>query len=582
MKTGASITLASGHSVLPPFSYPEPRGSKPVRLSATGPCARVPSQDPTKRTLGMDAKAPETHLVVQPSTSESSSLYRKHRPAAFSELAGQPAVVAGLSEAVKSDRVVHAYLFAGPRGTGKTSAARIFAKCLNCLRDGPRPDPCGECEACVAIANGTAFDVIEIDAASNRGINEIRELRERVKFAPAQFRTKVYIIDEVHMLTPEAFNALLKTLEEPPDHVVFILATTELHRVPATILSRCQRYEFRRLSPAVIAQQLKTVATREKIRIDEAAIERMAFLADGAMRDALVLLEQARGFSGDGAIDQAVLDRAFGESHRELIEAAADAVIAADPAAALAAVAKAVERGADPAWMTKELLRWFRLALLAQVSAEVLETEVPRDEAGRIGERAAKLPRTTVFRALRSFSDVGRFSTQPRIDLELALMRVIRPTDELDLKRLSERLAELEERLRDGTGATRTTTPGAPTPRKASSAGELTRTKLEAQWPLVLGDVKERSLTCYGWLAHAAIDEASDELVVLRLGKKFYADSLAEPTCMSVLRAAIERVSGKSPKVQFVVDPAASASLRAAPASDSGFALAESVLGDLM
>lgn len=531
--------------------------------------------------------------MVQPSTPESSSLYRKHRPAAFSELVGQPAVVEGLSEAVKSGRVVHAYLFAGPRGTGKTSAARIFAKCLNCRRGGPRPDPCGECEACVAIANGTAFDVIEIDAASNRGINEIRELRERVKFAPAQFRTKVYIIDEVHMLTPEAFNALLKTLEEPPDYVVFILATTELHRVPATILSRCQRYEFRRLTPAVIARQLATVAKREKIAIDEGAIERIAFLADGAMRDALVLLEQARGFSGEAKIDQDALDRAFGESHRELIEAAADAVIAGDPAAALEAVAKAVERGADPAWMTKELLRWFRLALLAQVSAEVLQTEVPRDDAARIAERAAQLPRATVFRALRSFSDVGRFSSQPRIDLELALMRVIKPADELDLKRLSERLGELEERLRDAAPTTRATAVSAagrpkstslePSSRKASPAGQLTRTKLEAQWPLILGEVKERSLTCYGWLAHAVIKDVAEGTIVLRLEKKFLADSLADPACVSVLRAAIEHVSGATPKLQFVVDPASPPGARASASAEAdGLALAKSVLGDLI
>ena len=315
------------------------------------------------------------------------TLYRRHRPMTFDQLVGQPAVVTGLQAAVKSSRVAHAYLFAGPRGTGKTSAARILAKCLNCQTNGPRPDPCGVCDACRSIANGTAFDVIEIDAASNRGIDDIRELRERVKFAPGQLRTKVYIVDEVHMLTAEAFNALLKTLEEPPDNVVFVLATTEPHKVPATILSRVQRYEFRRMQPADILERLKTVAQQEHITASQSALQRLAFLADGAMRDALVLLEQARGFAGTGSIDDTVLDEAFGAPVAEVVERAADAIAAADAHEVLAAVAEAVDRGTDPAWLAKELLRWFRLALLAQVSPDVLVTEVPPETATRISAK---------------------------------------------------------------------------------------------------------------------------------------------------------------------------------------------------
>jgi DNA polymerase-3 subunit gamma/tau len=377
------------------------------------------------------------------------TLYRKHRPMAFDELVGQPAVVTGLQAAVAGGRVAHAYLFAGPRGTGKTSAARILAKCLNCLQGGPRPDPCGACEACLAIAAGTAFDVVEIDAASNRGINEIRELRERVKYAPAQFRTKVYIVDEVHMLTTEAFNALLKTLEEPPDNVVFVLATTEPAKVPQTILSRCQRYEFHRLGPGDIERRLTEVARREGVTLTPGAAVRIAFLADGALRDALVLLEQARGFAGDGVIDEAVLDAAFGEPVADVVEKAAEAVAQGDARLVLEAVAAAVTRGADPAWMARELLRWFRLALIAQVSPELLQAEVAPETARRVEALAGRMPRTRILAVLRNLSEAiaQRYSAQPRIDLELALLRVVMPADELSLTALSDRLRAIEERL---------------------------------------------------------------------------------------------------------------------------------------
>ena len=541
------------------------------------------------------------------------TLYRKHRPAGFDELVGQPAVVQGLMAAVKSGRVSHAYLFAGPRGTGKTSAARILAKALNCQTDGPRPDPCGACEACRAIAAGTAFDVIEIDAASNRGINEIRELRERVQFAPSQFRKKVYIIDEVHMLTPEAFNALLKTLEEPPDYVVFVLATTELHRVPATILSRTQRYEFRRLSPAVIAQRLQDVAKRERIAIDDAAARRIAFLADGAMRDALVLLEQARGFAGGGAIDVGVLDAAFGASHRDLIDRLVDAIAASDAGAALQTVADATQQGVDPGWLAKELLRWFRLALIARASRAVLDLEVPADEAEAIVRRAQTLGRSKIMTALRVLSDcvAQRWSTQPRIDLELALARIIIPSDEMTLQGLSDRLRSLEERAggmpppaaaapaartkADGTvpvrrntqtQAARATAAGMlpavaaeddravadpPTVSLAPAAATLTPTKLSAMWHLVMNAVREKSHPIYGYLQHATVTDANDDTVSISVPKKHFLESLSEPTTSALIAAAIEQVSGVRPRLKFV--------LGNAPERASAFALAESVLG---
>lgn len=522
------------------------------------------------------------------------ALYRKHRPAGFDALVGQPAVVQGLQAAVKTGRVSHAYLFAGPRGTGKTSAARILAKCLDCLTNGPRPDPCGICEACVSITEGTAFDVVEIDAASNRGINEIRELRERVRFAPAQFRTKVYIVDEVHMLTSEAFNALLKTLEEPPEYVVFVLATTEAHRVPATILSRCQRYEFRRMTPADIGKRLTEVAAMEKIKISPEAVERLAYLADGALRDALVMLDQARGFAGGTRIDDAVLDEAFGASHRELVERIVDAIASSDAGEALRAVADATAVGADPAWLTKECLRWFRLALLSLAGRGLVEAEVGPEEAATIDERAAKVGRAKVLTALRYLSETAalRFSSQPRIDLELALARIILPSDDLSLRALSERLRLLEERAPNGSPPANAP-PASPAPESASgasgraakkdskraepAAASISAARLSGLWPMVLTAARGRSMQAYGHLQHAVVAEASDELVTIGVDDKYNRDRLADSAMSKLVAEAIAEASGAHPQVRFVLSPTPVASQAKAP---GGLALAADVLGD--
>lgn len=547
------------------------------------------------------------------------TLYRKYRPVGFDELVGQPSVVTGLQAAVKNSRVAHAYLFAGPRGTGKTSAARILAKCLNCLRGGPRPDPCGECEACVSIAAGTAFDVIEIDAASNRGINEIRELRERVKFAPSQFRTKVYIVDEVHMLTAEAFNALLKTLEEPPSDVVFILATTEPNKVPQTILSRCQRYEFRRVQPQDIERRLAKVAKEEGIAVGSGVLARLAFLADGALRDALVLLEQARGFAANGKLDEAVLDEAFGAPISDLVERAAQAVATADARAVLETIAAAIDRGTDPAWLAKELLRWFRLALLAQVSPHVLGAELPREAAERIVEQASGLPRARILAVLRNLSEAisQRYSAQPRIDLELALIRVVLPGDELSLQALSDRLRILEERTgpqggagsavapapqtqaskrtKKAAGSTASEAlagedtlrgvelapPASPLPATASPAGEpLTLPRLQALWPQVKSAVKDRSRPCYGHLEHAVLVDANPAVVRLGVPSRFNRDLLAEPAMAGVIAASIAEIWGAAPSIECIVVADAGGGSATTDRVEAGaFSLAESVLG---
>jgi len=506
------------------------------------------------------------------------SLYRKHRPATFDDLVGQPAVVEGLTAVLRTRRIAHAYLFSGPRGTGKTSVARILAKCLNCERGGPRPDPCGVCDSCVAISDGTSFDVVEIDGASNNSVDDVRELREKVNYAPATSRYKIYIIDEVHMLSPGAFNALLKTLEEPPEFAVFILATTEQHKVPATILSRCQRYDFRRMQPQTIAARLADVAKREGLKVGDQALQRLAFLADGALRDALVLLEQARGFADGATIDEAALDRAFGESHRDVIGRLTDATVRGDAAAALATVADAIGAGVDPVWLAKELLRRFRLVMLAQNSPATLALETPPDDAERVLELASKLDRPKVLQALRHLSEsvAQRYSTQPRIDLELALVRIIVPSDELSLNEFSNRLRVLEERSTAGGGggpASLPPDPGRPPAKKRaepkSVSSTLTAAKLEGLWPRVLSEVRSSSMQLFGILQKSSIVEASDDEVTLGAQNKFAKDHATDPPVLKIIGDAIAKHTGAAPRVRFVVavaptsppvDPFASAS----------------------
>jgi DNA polymerase-3 subunit gamma/tau len=520
--------------------------------------------------------------VATHSATSELALYRKHRPAGFDDLVGQPAVVEGLTAALRSGRIAHAYLFSGPRGTGKTSAARILARCLNCETNGPRPDPCGHCGACRSIADGTSFDVVEMDAASNRGIEQIRELRNQVAVPPAYMRKKVYIIDEVHMVTPEGFNALLKTLEEPPEYAVFILATTDPSRVPATILSRCQRYDFRRMQPDTIAHRLADVAKREGIKIGQPALQRLSFLADGALRDALVLLEQARGFADGDTIDQATLDRAFGESHRDVIGRLTGAIAQGDAADALSTVADAVGAGVDPVWLAKELLRRFRLVMLAQNSPSTLALETPPDDAERVIALAATLDRAKVLQALKHLSEsvAQRYSTQPRIDLELALVRIIVPSDELSLSSLTDRLRLLEERAgmnsrtASSTAPTATGEPKTPSKKRADAkppqSSTLTAAKLEGLWPMVLSDVRTSSMQLFGILQKSIIVEASDDEVILGAQNKFAKDHASDPPLLKIVGDAIAKQAGVAPRVRIVVaatlaavqpaDPFASAS----------------------
>ncbi len=355
------------------------------------------------------------------------SLYRRFRPQTFTEVVGQDHVTRTLRNAIAAGRTSHAYLFCGPRGTGKTTVAKVLAKALNC-DEGPTPDPCGQCEACIRIQEGRSMDVIEIDAASNRGIDEIRDLRERVKFAPVEERYKVYIIDEVHMLTQEAFNALLKTLEEPPQRVVFILATTEPHRVLATILSRCQRFDFRRLTISELSGQVSRVAEAEGIQLDKDAVRLIATGAQGAARDALGLLEQCAAYTG-GKITYEHAVAALGVAGFRKVVEFCDAVIQGDLAGALTLVRELIDSGHDPAMFLRDVLEHFRNLLVLQACGFKPDLiDVPETSAANLKRQAEVIPGALILEAIDILSDAEsemKYSASPQLTSEVITIKLV-------------------------------------------------------------------------------------------------------------------------------------------------------------
>ncbi|GAC1441263.1 MAG: hypothetical protein NVSMB59_01000 [Vulcanimicrobiaceae bacterium] len=373
------------------------------------------------------------------------SLYRTWRPKSFTDLVGQDAVVRTLRAALASDKLAHAYLFSGPRGSGKTSAAKILARCIDC-ECGPTPEPDNSCPNCLAMLAGTALDVIEIDAASNRGIDEIRSLRDSAKFAPASMRMKVFIIDEAHMLTREGANAFLKTLEEPPPHVVFILATTAPEALPPTILSRCQRYAFRRIPVSVMIARMREIADAEGIAIDDGALGAIAYRADGGLRDALTMLEQVASYAG-GAVDAASVDAAFGATGRQYARAVVDAILAAQAATALRIVDEASDAGADMLGLIRGAIGEYRNLLVARIDRDLLARDLSVADADAVVALAGATAQPRIVRGLRLLADAlaaGRLSGNPRLELETAVLRLIVQGEDPSLEALATRVALLE------------------------------------------------------------------------------------------------------------------------------------------
>ncbi|MEF2879884.1 MAG: DNA polymerase III subunit gamma/tau [Blautia sp.] len=381
------------------------------------------------------------------------ALYRKFRPQNFEDVKGQEHIVTTLKNQIKADRIGHAYLFCGTRGTGKTTIAKILAKAVNCEHpvDG---SPCGQCPACQAIGDGTSMNVIEIDAASNNGVDNIREIREEVAYRPTAGRYKVYIIDEVHMLSAGAFNALLKTLEEPPSYVIFILATTEVHKIPITILSRCQRYDFKRITVETIADRLTELMEKEGNQVEDKAIRYIAKAADGSMRDALSLLDQCIAFYlGEKLTYEKVLEN-LGAVDTEVFSGLLRQILAQDTPKAIRTLEKIIIQGRELGQFVTDFIWYMRNLLLVATSDNPEEAvDASAENLERMKEESRMVSIETLMRYIRIFSELSnqiKYASQKRVLVEIALIKLCQPVMETNLDSLFDRVRVLEEKLKNG------------------------------------------------------------------------------------------------------------------------------------
>jgi DNA polymerase-3 subunit gamma/tau len=494
------------------------------------------------------------------------ALYRKYRPQSFDEVVGQEAVVRTLTNAIATDAVRQAYLFAGPRGTGKTSMARILAKCLNCAQ-GPTASPDGTCNACRTIAAGTSLDVIEMDAASQRGIDDIRDIRDRVVLQPVEGRYKVYILDEAHQLTDAAWNALLKLIEEPPPHLVFVFCTTDLSKVLPTVRSRCQTFVFQRPRLQDLVQKLRKIADAEEIDVPDQALALVARSARGAYRDAESTLDQLASATGSTVTVQAVLEL-LGTVEEEALFRLCDLVIDRDTAGALTYVEALSEQGHDLGRLVLELLEHLRSVMLVQHTGDAPETAALSDEArDRLLAQARQLDEATVLRLVDLLAvavDDMRQGGDPRLPLELALVKVTRPAADLSRESLAFRLERLEQgHVQPAPAATAVDHPSAqedtpavpPPPPPAAEAPALDLSQLQEAWArTVLPAVEERGgIPTASLLREAHPAELSGNTLTLEFPPtaQFHLAQAQEPKNATLLSDALYDVTGRRFAVAF-------------------------------
>ena len=381
------------------------------------------------------------------------ALYRKFRPDNFSDVKGQDHIVQTLRNQLKANRIGHAYLFTGTRGTGKTTMAKIFARAVNC--ENPNENgPCGECPVCRSIAQGNSLNVIEIDAASNNGVDNVREIIDEASYRPTEGKYKVYIIDEVHMLSTGAFNAMLKTLEEPPEYVIFILATTEVHKLPITVLSRCQRYDFRRISLDTIADRMRDLMGVEQEKVDEKALQYIAKMADGSMRDALSLLDQCIAFNMGQELTYERALEVLGAVDTEVFSRLLRAVLEHDALSCIRVMDEIVVQGRELVQFVNDFTWYLRNLMLLQASSELEDVVgMSSENLARLKEDAEMAEKEQIFRYIRIFSELSnriRYATQKRILIEVELIKLCRPQMETDSNSMHERVLVLEEKLENG------------------------------------------------------------------------------------------------------------------------------------
>jgi DNA polymerase III subunit gamma/tau len=487
-------------------------------------------------------------------------LARKYRPQTFEEIVGQAHVATTLINALKSQKVAHAYLFSGPRGIGKTTTARILAKALNCEK-GPTPTPCGQCDFCKRVAQGQEIvDVMEIDAASNRGIEEIRELRENVVYAPAHARYKVYIIDEAHQITHDAFNAFLKTLEEPPAHAVFILATTEHQRIPATILSRCQLFRFKRVSAEEITAHLEHILSQEKVKVDPAALARLGRAAGGSVRDSLSLLDQALAYATD-TLTLSQVETLMGFLPDEFLQGFSGALLGRDPFKVL----EWVKRLSDEGWEIPQFVRDFREYLRETLVAQVASGAKP--EAMKLAGQAVSLPELLqMIKVMGQAQDDMRWNDNPRLVLELYALRLTQPF--VDAGILLKRIEELEqgapaaeERPSVSPAVERRMAP-APSPTisekvVSSAAAEQGAAvpsssgakDVSAQWKQLLAELWKRP-TLGSHMERAKLQSSSDKEWVIVFPDKFAVDSVSRS--QTLIQETLSKITGAFTRVRLV------------------------------